>query len=192
VYKLLTYNNKFYFFILYNLPNNDDNNDNNDNNNLSKIKIIIDSLSEYQINSDYIRCFICAYITCFLEVKNIKDKSFLINDINHLHLYIGRYNRYKNLQASCLYNPYKISSSCSREQSILKYKHYITKEIFINKNVNIISEINDILKNISNQKFVYLLCWCQPLPCHGSVILDVCHYLLLLNYKSFILNLLLL
>lgn len=189
IYKLLSADDKLLFFKLYNLLIENFKHDSSIyKDNFFTIKIIIDSLTDFDIHSEYIRCFVSAYLICFLEVKNLKDNSLLINDINHLHFYIGRYNKYKNLKASSLHNPFIISDSCSRYDSIKKYKNYLVKQIFVYKNLDVISEIDDILLNISKQKFVYLLCWCKPLPCHGDVIIKICLYLILLNYKYFIIN----
>jgi len=55
-------------------------------------------------------------------------------------------------------NPFKISNGCSRSQSIFLYENYFVKHL---------------LKDIEELRGARRLgCWCKPLNCHGTVILD--------------------
>lgn len=53
-------------------------------------------------------------------------------------------------------NPFKITKSCTREQTIQKYEYYFAH--------NLLKDINE-LKDARR-----LGCWCKPLACHGDVI----------------------
>jgi hypothetical protein len=55
-------------------------------------------------------------------------------------------------------NPYKLSKTRSRDQSIRLYEDYFVKKL---------------LKDIEELRGARRLgCWCKPLNCHGTVILD--------------------
>jgi hypothetical protein len=53
-------------------------------------------------------------------------------------------------------NPFKISKTCDRAESIKKYEEYFVKKL---------------LKDLDEIKHARRLgCWCKPLECHGDVI----------------------
>jgi hypothetical protein len=53
-------------------------------------------------------------------------------------------------------NPYKISKTCSREESIQQYEFHFVFKLLID------------LREIKGAR--RLGCWCKPLACHGDVI----------------------
>jgi len=53
-------------------------------------------------------------------------------------------------------NPFKIDSTCTREESIKKYEEYFVKNLL--KDLHLIHDARR------------LGCHCKPLPCHGDVI----------------------
>lgn len=60
------------------------------------------------------------------------------------------------------HNPFKISKDLSREESINKYRLYITTKI-----------TNGEL-NLDELKDKVLGCWCRPAYCHGDVLVELC------------------
>ena len=77
---------------------------------------------------------------------------------NHRHLYIGRRCRSYAI-ASYWQNPFRISSSCSRESSISKFKQLLEQD----------EEMQNELITLSGK---ILGCWCTPLPCHGNILIS--------------------
>jgi len=60
-------------------------------------------------------------------------------------------------------NPFRITTTCSREQAIQFYKEYFLARINNDENFR-----NQVLA----LKGLKLGCWCKPLPCHGDVIIE--------------------
>ena len=88
-----------------------------------------------------------------VTVVNIKDSDYTI--------YVGRYNSYYNLTSSKFANPFKINATCTREESINKFKEY-----FMN---------SEELKSAALKEIPYnaiLACWCYPLTCHANILAD--------------------
>ena len=70
-------------------------------------------------------------------------------------------------------NPFPISSYCTREESIKKYRKWIYKWIN-NKNEVWTNHFSNKLavENFPTLQNKILGCWCTPLPCHGDVIIE--------------------
>lgn len=64
---------------------------------------------------------------------------------------------------SILGNPYKITLTCTREQSIAKYKERFDKLIESSPRFKM-AVLGLMGKKIG--------CWCTPLACHGDIIID--------------------
>ena len=103
-----------------------------------------------------------------MSVVNIKKKNLQslgyedvkdwIADPNNV--YIGRPNYYLSLQGlrgSKWANPFPISETLSREQSIKKYRAWLKTSGLSPKELK--------GKNLG--------CWCSPEPCHGDVLLEL-------------------
>ncbi len=60
-------------------------------------------------------------------------------------------------------NPFKITSRCTRKDSIRKYKQRFNRLIANNEEFRTAVEL---LRGHT------LGCWCTPLPCHGDVIIE--------------------
>ncbi len=85
-------------------------------------------------------------------------------------IYIGRYNKYANLNKSILANPFKITDTLTREESIAKYKNWLLR------NIEAKTAVYDYLKKIqkaSQSRDILLGCWCKPEACHGDVIKEI-------------------
>ncbi|KAG0242872.1 hypothetical protein BGW41_003272 [Actinomortierella wolfii] len=61
-------------------------------------------------------------------------------------------------------NPFKITSQCSREESITRYEVYIRSKI---NNGEITAE------EVASLAGKRLGCWCAPEPCHGNVLVKI-------------------
>ncbi len=60
-------------------------------------------------------------------------------------------------------NPFPITSTCTREQSVAKYKVYFD---------NRIKKDLDFLYHVLKLKGKKLACWCTPSLCHGDIIIE--------------------
>lgn len=88
-----------------------------------------------------------------VTVVNGKDSDYTI--------YIGRANLSYNLPISIFANPFKISSTCTREESVAKFKEYFMNNEALQE---------EALIQIPSEAI--LGCWCKPLTCHGDVIAE--------------------
>ncbi len=88
-----------------------------------------------------------------IRIVNIKSKE-------KYTLYIGRENKYYNLEKSIFSNPYVIGKDGNREEVIEKFR------IFAENN----KEILDNLHLIDNQ---ILGCYCYPEKCHGEILIEL-------------------
>ena len=57
-------------------------------------------------------------------------------------------------------NPYRIGKTCTREQSIEKYRKRLQGK-------------PDLLAALPELRGKLLGCWCYPLPCHGNVLAEL-------------------
>jgi hypothetical protein len=101
-------------------------------------------------------------------------------------VYIGRFNKHYGLKQSALQNPYIISKTLTREQSIEHYKRRIIRSIkALQKEKHpdlIMTELIRIIRlerklNKENNQ-VKLSCYCKPLACHGDVIITAINWLM--------------
>ncbi len=102
------------------------------------------------------------------KVKHIRPKYNNLfewmNDENNI--YIGRKGvvfidkkRFPE-KSSIFANPFKIGKDGSREEVLVKYRHYITN------NETLINELLSLQgKNLG--------CWCCPEMCHGNILLEL-------------------
>ena len=58
-------------------------------------------------------------------------------------------------------NPFRISSGCSREQAIARYRADLWRRIRAGELA---------LEELAELDGCWLACWCAPLPCHGDVL----------------------
>lgn len=86
------------------------------------------------------------------------------------NIYIGRATKHP----SVLGNPFIITGSCSREESIAKYEEYLFTQMN-QGNKPILREMNRIAKLVRSGKDINLLCDCthKGLACHGMYIREV-------------------
>jgi hypothetical protein len=89
--------------------------------------------------------------------------------IHNTH-YIGRHMPGNPIyNGSALANPYKINSTCTREQSISQYRKWLWAKLQ-NTNGEVYHELLRILQYACDLPGISLVCWCAPLPCHGDVV----------------------
>ena len=88
----------------------------------------------------------------------------------HINIYIGRGTK----EPSPLANPFVITGSCSREQSISLYEEWLMKQMNQGNKV-VLAEMNRIAKLVVQGKDINLMCYCthKGLPCHGEFISQV-------------------
>ena len=70
-------------------------------------------------------------------------------------VYIGR--------GSVFGNPFVLSNTCSREQSIAEYANYVSEE----------AQLSVLRAIYALPKDAVLGCYCKPLACHGDVIIAI-------------------
>ena len=97
-----------------------------------------------------------------IEVINGRIDGF----IGKHTIYIGRAN--KSLPESPLHNPFSISKTLTRQQSIEKCKVYLAKELV--KKGSVYQELLKIANRVTEGELIKLACWCKPEDCHGDFI----------------------
>jgi hypothetical protein len=82
--------------------------------------------------------------------------------------YIGRFNYYHKLKASPLKNPF--SGPMNNQANLRKIKKF--KELLesLSKDSPQWKEIRRLKQIYKDKKELKLICWCDPLPCHGDII----------------------
>lgn len=92
--------------------------------------------------------------------------------LSNTDIYIGRGSILGNPFTSIKDKQTKALEVCeSREESINRFRGYITKEIE-NKNPLICQELNRIYK-LALKGNVNLICFCKPKDCHGDIIKEI-------------------
>lgn len=82
--------------------------------------------------------------------------------------YIGRYNYYYGLEPSPLSNPYAGRANYKSKLKLVdKFKKYLKS---FPENSLQWKEIRRLQNLYEDDVELTLLCWCDPLPCHGEVI----------------------
>ena len=100
-----------------------------------------------------------------IEVINIKTTKILSKNPNDEWIYIGRYNA--KFGQSPLKNKFLIEKDGTRDEVVELFRQWLWK----NRNDKIIGgELNKIKNMVLEGKNVKLMCWCEPLNCHGRII----------------------
>jgi hypothetical protein len=91
-----------------------------------------------------------------LNLYHVGDiKKWMENPHN---LYIGRSCRSYN-KASYWQNTFRISSFCSRTESLANFKSSLQQNV----------EMRSKISTLANKN---LGCWCFPQPCHGDILIN--------------------
>ncbi|MCK9279301.1 MAG: DUF4326 domain-containing protein [Melioribacteraceae bacterium] len=72
------------------------------------------------------------------------------------------------MRGTPLGNPYIVSDSMSREQSVLNFYKYFRKEFF--KKTDVYNAIMEIVEKVKSGENVKIKCCCKPKLCHGDII----------------------
>ena len=96
-----------------------------------------------------------------VHVKNLRNMNY--NSLadwlqDPKHIYIGRANKYLNINASKWANPFSVEKY-GREKALEMYENYIRE--------------SDLLKEIKELKGCILGCWCAPKKCHGDILIKL-------------------
>lgn len=83
--------------------------------------------------------------------------------INYRTYNLNRANIIPIDRRSIFGNPFKITSTCTRKESIRKYKGRFNRLIIQDPHFK---------QAVKFLKGKTLGCWCTPLPCHGDVIIE--------------------
>ena len=70
---------------------------------------------------------------------------------------------------SPLGNPYRVSSTCTREHALTLYKAWMWKHIKQNSG-KVFEELIELRDRYLLGEELILSCWCKPLPCHGDIV----------------------
>ncbi len=98
--------------------------------------------------------------------KMIKIKKY--SDYKGSGEYIGRFNYFYGLKASPLKNPFSGPINYeSKLKLVIKFKNYLQS---LPEDSPQWGEIRRLKEIYEDKKELTLLCWCNPLPCHGEVI----------------------
>lgn len=82
--------------------------------------------------------------------------------------YIGRYNYHYGLKASPLKNPYSGQNNYESKLNLINRFEKFLKSL--TEDSPQWKEIRRLQKLYKDKGELTLLCWCDPLPCHGEVI----------------------
>jgi hypothetical protein len=94
-----------------------------------------------------------------MKVLNIKSHPF--NPATDI--YIGRKNASYSMPQSKWHNPYKVGNGWglhTREEAIRLYKEYLLAS-------------PDLMASLPELKGKNLVCYCDPLPCHGHILREL-------------------
>lgn len=94
--------------------------------------------------------------------KHYGSKAALDRAFGDRWLYIGRANGYAQLEASPLANPFKVRQY-GRGGTLGHYRRWLWEQIQTEN-----QEVLAALRSITESSV--LVCWCDPLPCHGDVV----------------------
>lgn len=115
--------------------------------------------------SPFIRCLTVGYAMSNITVTNGRRDGFVGKD----RIYIGRENKSFGLKESVLCNPFPISESCSREESIQKFRKHLWERL--KGDDQAIRQALTLIQILGEKgERVNLTCWCAPLPCHGRYV----------------------
>lgn len=91
-------------------------------------------------------------------------------------VYVGRSMR--DIEGSVLGNPYKVKphGSHERAESVELYRRWLWEHI--RHGAGDVYEEVMRLKNLAAQGDLTLVCWCAPLPCHGTIIAKAIQWLI--------------
>lgn len=87
-----------------------------------------------------------------------------VRDMRPGDVYIGRANPRHQLRASRWRNPYHITPSSPREETIGRYEILVRHQMRIDPN---------FVADLETLRGHRLACWCHPLPCHGDVLVKI-------------------
>jgi hypothetical protein len=74
-------------------------------------------------------------------------------------------------------NPYVISRHCSRQHAIELFRNDLDREMHAQQGPRY-KAICEIIEHLRAGRDVTLMCWCQPLDCHGHYIKQMIEQLL--------------
>lgn len=98
-------------------------------------------------------------------VVNIKDNKKVLTE-GH---YIGRYNKFYNLLASNLANPFKLEDEGDRLNVIYNYREWLWHKIK-KRDKFVCKELQFLADKVKKGEVIKLVCWCSPFFCHGHII----------------------
>ena len=94
--------------------------------------------------------------------------------------YIGRSKK----RESPLGNPFVLGKDGDRQAVLQKYRRWLWGEIKKGNASPVYRELQNLTSNYlasTEWQPMRLLCWCHPLPCHGSVIIAAMDWLIKTN-----------
>lgn len=81
--------------------------------------------------------------------------------------YIGRPNP-RFPAGSVLHNPFHIGKDGTRGDVVEKYRAYASQQYKANQAFK--AEVDRLVAKYQDEGALTLICWCDPLPCHGDVL----------------------
>ena len=67
-------------------------------------------------------------------------------------------------------NPFHITATCTREQSVEAYQQWLRRQWKAGGRVK--EALVQLAQQYKRERELTLLCWCTPLACHGDVLAD--------------------
>lgn len=71
-------------------------------------------------------------------------------------------------------NPFPINAKTTRADSIRKFREWLDEWVIYGKEVIIRGRSNKwIIEHLGDLREGKLACWCDPLPCHGHIYVEI-------------------
>jgi hypothetical protein len=103
-----------------------------------------------------------------MNIKVVNKKN-LNPELGWVDFYIGR--------PSVLGNPFVLKNESKRDFVISEYRKWLWGEI--NKpDSKVRNELFKLASRVKNKEKIRLVCFCNPLPCHGDVIIKAVNWLI--------------
>ena len=103
-----------------------------------------------------------------MHIKVVNKKN-LSSELGWVDFYIGR--------PSILGNPFVLKNESQRDFVVSKYRKWLWGEIN-NPESRVRFELFKLANKVKNKEKVRLVCFCNPLPCHGDVIVKAINWLI--------------
>lgn len=104
----------------------------------------------------------------FMNIKVVSKRN-LNPELGWSDVYVGR--------PSALGNPFMMKNESERSLVISQYRKWLWAEIN-NESSKARAELFKLASRVKSGEKVRVVCWCNPLPCHGDIIVKAVNWLI--------------